>query len=246
MRARRLLILVAGLLIGCLAAGGASANAWEVNQKYFEGLDAPIHLDSLDSLEVCKSSAKILTCHLKIVVNVSLLVDMAGSGTLMREAATINDLQSGKYKGYGLKTPDHGAFFWLNLTNKSDPKLKPRNYVVMLETWFFGATKIDNEFKDFDSLPASKSAFDGTQLGQAIIAQKLGADALKTTLADIGNYMDLVSDGVYVVDVEFFVAARGSVYLFDLAGGFGSKESQRGKLTNRLQNALAAITKYAK
>lgn len=245
MRVRRFLILVAGLLIGCLAAGSASANAFEDTQKYFEGLDAPIHLDSLDSLDVCKSGAKILTCQLKIIVNLSLLVDMAGSGTLMREAATINDLRSGKYKGYGLKTPEHGAFFWLNLTKKSDPKLKRRNYVVMLETWFFGATKIDNEFKDFASLPASKGAFDGTQLGRAIKAQKLGADALKTTLADIGNYKDLVSDGVFVVDVEFFVTATGSVYLFDLAGGFGSKDSQREKLKNRLQNVLAAITKYA-
>lgn len=245
MRARRLLILVTSLLIACLAAGGASANAWEELQKYFEGLDAPIHLDSLDTLDVCKSGTAKLACHLKNVANLSLLVDMAGSGTLMREAATINDLRSGKYKGYGLKTPEHGAFFWLNLTKKSDPKLKRRNYVVMLETWFFGATKIDNEFKDFASLPASKGAFDGTQLGRAIKAQKLGAEALKTTLADIGNYKDLVSDGVYVVDVEFFVAGHGSVYLFDLAGGFGSKESRREKLKNRLQNALAAITKYA-
>ncbi len=242
MRARRLLILVAGLAIGCLAAGGASANGFAELQGWLEGLPTPIDLDSIG---VCHPGAEKLACQLYRDASTALLVDKSGSGALKREAATIDVLRSGKYQGYGLKTPSHGALFGLNVTKASNPKLKPGDYFVMLETWVVGS-KIDNEFKDFASPPASKSAFDGTQLGSAIIAQKLGLDGLANTYDDIENYRELVFDAAYVIDVEFFVTVDGSVVLVDLAGGFGTKESQREKLKNRLQNALDAILKYSK
>lgn len=242
MRARRLLIIVTGLLIGCLAAGSAAANGFAQLQKDLERQKPPIDLDSIG---VCAPpGAEKLACQLYKDASAALLVDMAGSGTLKKEADNIDVLRSGKYAGYALKTPEHGALFTLNVTKASNPKLKPRDYTVMLETWLLGS-KIDNQFQDFASPPSGKDAFDGTQLGQAIIAQKLGTQALKTTSADIGNYKDLVSAGVYVVDVEFFVTAAGSVVLVDLAGGFGGSGSQVGKFKNRLTNALAAITKYA-
>jgi len=219
----------------------ANADRFSAIEDELKAMAPPINISTISN--VCSKGADKIACQLTNHTDTALLIGITSSTVLSREAATIDFINDPKNSGYELKTPQHGSIFQLSLVNPEAPVLPNNNYSVMLEDWVVGS-KIDNGFSDFATKPKNKVVFDSTQLGQAIINQQLDSDAVVALSGNINNYKTFVNDVGYVIDVEYFVGATGDMTLVDLAGGIGTSASQKGKISNRLTNAIAAMAEF--
>lgn len=224
-------LLTGGLCLLFWSAAPVRAD-FQAVQKDLEQ-SQPINLDT--SCSVLASGATKIVCRIQAHPAYALLVGNTGQQVLESEAKTIDVL-----KAEGVFVPDHGDIF--PLTSFSVKKgLKEKSWPSMLETWIPGTEIVDN-LRNFNSLPAD---FWKTTLGQAAQAQGVGVDALKSkTVASLQKYLDFInSNDKYVVDVEMFIVQDGTVFLVDLAGGFGSRTPKVLTWKTQLQNAIKSINR---
>ena len=202
----------------------AAAQGWLTQNQ-------PINLD--EQCSVLSGGATKLACHLHTYPADALLVGNTGIHVLASEATTIDELRMA-----GVYVPEHGDIFDLAAFS-AKKKLKEKGYPCMLESWIPG-TDIENNLRDFNS---PQKDFWTTSLGKAAMKQGVGVDALRNqTVPSLQAYLDFInSRSKYVTDVEMFIVGDGTVYLVDLAAGFGNRSSRVQTWKTQLQNAIQSI-----
>ncbi len=195
----------------------------------------PVDLDM--SCRVLSAGATKVVCNLTAHPGYALLVSKEGENILATEISTGDELAQA-----GVAVARHGALFELVAVSVTK-KLKEKSYPALLKDWIPG-TEIEGNLRDFNSVPHD---FWKTGLGKAARQEGVGVPQLKTTtVASLEKLLAFTKKNrKYVVDVEMFIVADGTIFLSDLAGGFGNRGGKVDTWLNQLTGAITAIQELA-